>query len=383
MNSKKKFALVLSIVFVLTALLVGFTAFANNEITYDYNADTATLTISGSGNMDDYTQENYTSAPWYAHKDEIRHIVISNGISHIGSFSFCFESNLEDVSLPDTLKSIGTAAFAGNDKLLNLVVPDSVEEIGANAFGYNSQMKLTEGFTATCTLNSYAQQYCTANYIAFDTPFSDTNTDTAVIIGANQQSMWSFVPKTDGIITFYSTGNRDTFGLIYDADNYVYNASFDIMKKSAVVSGDDQGDDLNFKISCQVNAGKRYYLSAKFKNPAISSGSFTVYTQFECINHLYEKTVLLEPTCDTDGTAEFTCSVCGDSYRTKLYALGHNYQLADFKNGMAKIRCNRCNDEYSIAFIDYVNKHNPVLDVVQDEVINAKDYAELTKMFAQ
>lgn len=381
MSIKKRVALVLSIILVLTALFVDFTAFANNEITYNYNADTATLTISGSGNMDNYTQDNYTSAPWYIHKDEIRHIVISNGISHIGSFSFCFENNLEDVSLPDTLKSIGTAAFAGNDKLLNITVHDNVEEIGANAFGYNNQMKLTEGFTASCTLNSYAQQYCVANYIAFDTPFSETNTDTAVITSANQQCMWSFVPKTDGVITFYSTGNRDTLGLIYDADNYVYNSSFDIMKKSAVVSGDDQGDDINFKISCQVTAGKRYYLSAKFKNISISNGSFNVYTQFECINHIYEKTILLEPTCDIDGMAEFTCSVCGDSYQSRLYALGHEYQLSDFKNGMAKIQCTRCNDKYSIAFIDYINKHNPVIDVVQDGVINAKDYAQLTKMF--
>ncbi len=382
MNTKR-IPLVISIVLILTALLVGFTAFANDEITYDYNADTATLTISGSGNMDDYTQDNYTSAPWYVYREEIKHIVISNGISHIGSFSFCFESNLEDVILPDTLKSIGTAALAGNDTLFNLTVPDSVEEIGTYAFGYNSQMKLTEGFTASCAINSYAQQYCAANYIAFDTPFSETKTDTAVIIDANQQCMWSFVPKTDGIITFYSTGNYDTFGLIYDADNYVYDSSFDIMKKSAVVYGDDMGDDVNFKISCQITAGKRYYLSAKFKNPAISNNSFTVYVQFECINHIYEETILLEPTCDTDGTAEFTCSVCGDSYHSRLYALGHDYHLADFKNDMAKIKCSRCNDEYSIAFIDYVNNYNPVIDVVQDGVINAKDYAQLTKMFTE
>lgn len=381
MKINKKIALALSVVLVLTAMLAGFTAFANNDITYDFNSDTATLTINGNGDMQDYTQDNYKQSPWYDKKDEIKHIVISNGITKIGDFSFCFESQLEDVVLPDGLKSIGTAAFAGNDKLLSLSIPESVEEIGTNSFGFNSQMKLTPNFTAVCAINSYAQQYCISNYIAFDTPFSETNSDKAVITKANAQCMWSFVAKTDGVITFYSTGTRDTFALIYDASNYVYSQSFDIMKKSAVVSGDDNGDDLNFKISCPVKSGERYYLAAKYKNPSISSGSFDVHITFECTSHIYQKNVLVEPTCDTDGSAEFTCIACGHSYQSKLYALGHDYSLVDFKNGMAKIKCSRCNDEYSIAFIDYVNSHNPILDVVEDGVINAKDYAQLKKTF--
>ena len=333
--------------------------------------------------MTDYTENTYSSAPWYGYQNDIRHIIIDDGINHIGSFSFCFEDNLEDVILPASLKSIGTAAFAGNDRLLELTLPNSIKEIGEYAFGYNRQMKLTDGFAAVCEFNSFAQQYCIKNYIKFDTPFSESGTDTAVILDSNWQSMWSFVPKTDGMLTFYSTGSQDTFGLIYDADNYAYNTSFNEMKKSALVSGDDQDEDVNFRINCRVSAGKRYYLSAKFRNEHKSSGKFTVHTQFECITHIYEETILIEPTCDTDGTAEYTCSVCGDTYEGRLYALGHNYQLNDFKNGIAKIQCIRCCDEYSIPFIDYVNRYNPIIDVVQDGVINAKDYAYLIKIFAE
>ena len=67
-----------------------------------------TLTISGKGAMPDYST---TTPPWEGHKKEIKQIVIEPGITHIGTQSFQYCSNVEFVSLPDTVTSIGKTAF--------------------------------------------------------------------------------------------------------------------------------------------------------------------------------------------------------------------------------------------------------------------------------
>lgn len=75
---------------------------------------------------------------------------------------------------------------------------------------------------------------------------------------------------------------------------------------------------------------------------------------------------------------------------TSVYALwkeAHTYALADFKDDVATITCSQCDSSYTVNFTDCINKsegsvgYNQYLDVVADGVINAKDYAELTKMF--
>lgn len=75
----------------------------------------------------------------------------------------------------------------------------------------------------------------------------------------------------------------------------------------------------------------------------------------------------------------------------KVYAIfkdDHSYQLVSFVDGLATIECTVCGDNQKIKFIDCVNaatndaNYYSCLDVVADGCINAKDYAELVKMFA-
>ncbi len=377
MNIKKKTAtLLLSAALAISAVTAGITAFANASA-YSYDSESKVLTIKAD--TDNYTQENYTSAPWNKYKNETKSIIVQEGVKSIGDFSFCFESALTSVTLPSTLTNIGTAAFAGSDTLKELTVPDSVTSIGDNAFGYNSQMMLTDGFVAKCSQGSYAQGYCLANYIMFDTPIAKGE-NTAVINKANAQCIWSYAPKTNCTISFSSESTDDTYGLIYDAATYTYSDSFDIMKGSAIVDNDDgdasNNDNLDFSISYDLEAGKRYYLCAKYKNPA-ETGSFKVNFSSVCKEHIYEEKVIEQPSCETDGKSEFTCIGCGESYFVKLYATGHSYKLKSFDGDNASIECEKCDSKYTIAFMDYYHKQNSLLDVVPDGIINAKDYTKL------
>lgn len=65
----------------------------------------------------------------------------------------------------------------------------------------------------------------------------------------------------------------------------------------------------------------------------------------------------------------------------------HSYSLTGFENKIATISCSTCGNSYTVNFEDCINTKNgdsnfcEYLDVVKDGYINAKDYAQLIKMF--
>lgn len=65
----------------------------------------------------------------------------------------------------------------------------------------------------------------------------------------------------------------------------------------------------------------------------------------------------------------------------------HSYALAGFENGVAVISCVNNDDSYTVVFEDCINttadddNYCEYIDVVPDGYINAKDYAQLIKMF--
>ena len=91
------------------------------------------LTVTGSGAMKDYESAGDEKSPFKERKDIIS-VLISDGITHIGNYSFTSCPGLTSVSLPSGLKSIGAHAFALNNQLDSVTIPDGVETIGADAF---------------------------------------------------------------------------------------------------------------------------------------------------------------------------------------------------------------------------------------------------------
>ena len=91
------------------------------------------LTISGKGEMDDYSGED--SQPWAVYSLEIRSVTVEKKITAIGDAAFYGEyENLKTVRLPDTLERIGDHAFEGCLKLEKIDLPEAITEIGKDAF---------------------------------------------------------------------------------------------------------------------------------------------------------------------------------------------------------------------------------------------------------
>lgn len=385
LKMKKIVAIISAVAMMVTSVIaMQMTAFAD-DVAYSFDEATGVLTITGTGEMESYNESNLESIPWYADRADITSIVVGEGITSIGDYAFCREANLVDVQLPSTLTAIGSAAFAGDSSLLSLTIPDSVTTVGDYAFGYAYDMSLTEGFVAICGKNSAAQQYCIKSYVPFDVPFDASGNDTAVVLGSNWQTMWSIAPKATGTVTFWSTGTQDTFGLIYDASNYVYNSSFFAMQKSAIVTGDDTGSDCNFSITQKLEGGKRYYLAAKYMSASKTSGSFAVHMTFTCDEHEYE---LLSDTatCTQDGIKAFKCIGCGVEYTEPSDMKEHtpgevveenrkDATCVELGSYDEVVYCTVCNAEISrnAVELDYVD-HNYVAKTVIDPTCTEGGY---------
>lgn len=146
---KRLVSLLLAFSMMLTFLPVGaVTAFAedpewscganaSNIVTAHFNSASGTLTFSGEGAMENYQTMHFV-APWKEISNQIKKIVIENGVTSIGSNAFYQCSDMQatlDLSDAKALTFIGNNAFYGCKKLTgSLEIPDSVTEIGAEAF---------------------------------------------------------------------------------------------------------------------------------------------------------------------------------------------------------------------------------------------------------
>ena len=86
------------------------------------------LTITGNGRMGDYGYGN--GSPWGTFINEV---VIGDGVTYVGSYSFYQCTYLNTVSLPDTVTEIGHDAFAYCG-FSELPLPAHLEKIGSQAF---------------------------------------------------------------------------------------------------------------------------------------------------------------------------------------------------------------------------------------------------------
>ena len=94
--------------------------------------DNGTLTISGSGKIEDYRSD--IDQPWYSNRSDITSVVIEPGVTSIGSLAFYECSNLTSITIPSGFISIGDYAFWNCTGLTSITIQNGVTSIGTGAF---------------------------------------------------------------------------------------------------------------------------------------------------------------------------------------------------------------------------------------------------------
>ncbi len=96
------------------------------NLTWTFDYDDGTFTISGTGDMwDGYM-------PWYDFRDEILSLIIKDGVTSICGFSGC--SNLTNITIPNSVTYIGGNSFSNCSSLTNIIIPNSITSITGSAF---------------------------------------------------------------------------------------------------------------------------------------------------------------------------------------------------------------------------------------------------------
>ena len=97
-----------------------------------WSLNDGTLTVSGTSAMEDYATAS--DAPWYADREEIKKIVVSDGVTAIGARAFYNCTALTDVVVGKDVATIGTYAFRGCTALTEVTIPANVTELQDSAF---------------------------------------------------------------------------------------------------------------------------------------------------------------------------------------------------------------------------------------------------------
>ncbi len=143
---KRIFAVLVSLALTLS-LLPSLKVNAAGEIASGicgYNADNltwsldgkGTLTISGTGRMDDWDNLTYgIVAPWHnLYTNDIKEVIVEEGVTSIGDEAFYGCVHLYNVVIPDGVTLIGKSAFCECNNLEIITIPDSVSIIRDSAF---------------------------------------------------------------------------------------------------------------------------------------------------------------------------------------------------------------------------------------------------------
>ena len=102
------------------------------------------LTVFGEGNMAGRRSREPWDVPWEAYKNDIRRVVIEDGVANVGARSFQGTMNLEEASIGNTVSVIGSGAFFHCPKLRHVYVPASVRSIGKQAFAEDGMLSSIE-----------------------------------------------------------------------------------------------------------------------------------------------------------------------------------------------------------------------------------------------
>ena len=130
----------LSMTLLLTMLTVT-TAWADDSgscgdnLTWEFTESDSTLTISGTGDMDDYDPGE---DPWRNYISKINKIILPEGLSKIGRWAFYNAGNLKEITIPASVTQINEYAFTyvglDNSCTLTFVQGSKLSSIGKEAF---------------------------------------------------------------------------------------------------------------------------------------------------------------------------------------------------------------------------------------------------------
>ena len=381
--------------------LLDRTGVCGDELTYTFDSTTGTLTITGSGDMTDFDDDNVSP---FAGNENIKNIVIDEGVTSVGDNAFTDCTNVENVDLPTTLTNVGDSAFENCSSIEWLTVPAETT-YGEKAYEGCTSLKTVE-IAATGAMPAFAEGDYNAPWyrdsvrnlilcdgieiigansfenatnitslsVPCDIPVNTESTSNA-FRGMTSLKSITITPGTTGVMIDWSiyykrspwyvnSGNLEMDITVSDGVTNISSNAFrqcaniDNVNLPASVKSIGEGafSDCNSLATITINAAdceiadSPYTIkeTAKIRGYEYSPAEdyATKYSRdFEMLDppHKHRYTdVVTEPTCTEAGYTTHTCLKGDDEYTdSTVAALGHNYNVVSVEWATLELSTNK------------------------------------------
>ena len=251
------------------------------------------LTISGTGSTDSYDW-NSPKPPWS--DDSVKKVIVSDGITELGAYSFAYCYDVTEIDLPDTLLTIGEDCFWNCKSLKSISIPSNVTTVGKGLFSFCESLERVEGLPYI-----EEQMFC---YCSSLKSIPSIKNFTTIPNGAFREctSLKNVVvPETVtsiGIDAFTNGLKKIT----------ILNDDIDIEKRGFGYRTTD--NNVPSDTNCVVNSGVIIHANPNSKAYTYAKENGI---QFSCINHTAQNIAGIAATCTSTGlTSGSKCSVCGE-----------------------------------------------------------------------
>ena len=185
----------------------SFSGKCGDNLYWSYDETAKTISITGSGNMYDYTAD---TQPWLLFKEQIVEVTTTNTVTSIGTSAFEGCIRLSKISLGIGLEEIAANAFAGCTRLYDIYVyatyPPFAEE--SSFANYNVYVYIPCEYQKDYTLDVVWGKFKFIECIESE----DVTTDGVII-----------TPSTNDVtITWPTEGNADTYTIVIKKGNEVF-----------------------------------------------------------------------------------------------------------------------------------------------------------------
>ncbi len=356
---KKIIAFILSIAITVGCFFATVNAFAE-DISWSYDFDTKTLYVSGSGNMENYSDAY--SVPWYKYMSKIESAVVLDGVTSVGSYSFAGAKSLCSVTLAQSVTSVCDYAFSSCSNLNSLYLGSNIISISDSSMAFDG-VDEKENFSLSVETGSYALYFAIKNNIDFDCKSIVCSSMETVINPKGMVAYFPYVPKTSGTYKFFSVGVHDTYGYIYDKN----------LKK--LKSNDDvSSSNTNFSLTVELTKNETYYFAAKIYNSTLS-GTFDVVLQpVNCV--VTGKVYAMENQQGSYGNYLLTNATVNDQVTQNGYYSVEVNEDSDFTFSCDNVEVVK---NISVDNGDVQDVCLMMCDVNSDNVVNGKDFAIMKK----
>lgn len=282
----------------------------------------------------------------------LTNVIIPDGVTSIGEWAFGSCENLKSITIPDSVKSIGNSAFGYCMALESVTIPGSVRSIGINAFTCCinlSDVTISEGVTS---IGGGAFSDC-YSITSIKIPKSVTSLGSGAFSKCEKLTSITIpkgVTKIDDV-TFYCCYELKSVTIpegVKTINNFAFNLctslnSIIIPKSVTKIGKDSFGSCSNLnKVVIGNKDCEIYDIDSTFYEKATIYGhkNSTAYkyaqkysrkfVELDADGHKWNKKVVKESSCKTDGSIVKTCEICGES-KSEVIPAGHNTKTTGAK----------------------------------------------------